>query len=606
MTAGRDSIRLWRIKDGSLRGFCVPLGDHRTPATAPGALAVARSVFTAVAFTATSPFAEPESRKVLVASAGGAVFQVSYHRRCLESVFQLHEGAINGIAVGGGLVVTASDDKLLRVWPADFSEFLLEAEHEAPVTALSLRGDSLAVAATTSSGALGVTDISTHSYRTLLRSHTEGVLDCAADPARAEAATASADGSVRVWSTITGEQLYQFDAPGEAASSCAYAPPSGPHHALAVGFSSGAVRVFAVGATSLLAERRHHSRPVVRVLFSPDASRLFSAGADGRVCVYDGAGGDFLPLKFLTCAPSAAIAVSDDGLLLAVASADCATVALFDVLTLQPRAPKLHIGGTGGVRALAFSANGREVMAATDDSRLLRLSAATGALLRSANLTDCGPASALAVDPSGRMLVTAGLDAQLRVWQPRLGPLSPHLLSPGPQSPPKGSADAAPAQQKENAPGGSVRGGGGPGSVTGSLSHWHPAHPHATAPVCQEFPGHSDSVTRVSFCDGGRRLISCAIDGAVSIWRVADGAVLQAVLGHAPPEQASLGSPAGSDERLWRRPFAELQHQQAAEAAEEDESCAASGGVASGVAASLEAAAAAVASVSVGAERVAA
>lgn len=43
---------------------------------------------------------------------------MNYHKRGLECVYQLHEGAINGLAVGGGLVVTASDDKLLRVWCA--------------------------------------------------------------------------------------------------------------------------------------------------------------------------------------------------------------------------------------------------------------------------------------------------------------------------------------------------------------------------------------------------------------------------------------------------------------------------------------------------------
>lgn len=705
MTAGRDSVRLWRIKDGTLRGFCVPLGDHRTPTTAPGALCVARSVFTAAAFTSTSPFAEPESRKVLVASAGGAVFQarslplalpchtrtsqassrcsgmcsrfslptltpaaasvscdtqVNYHKRCLECVFQLHEGAINGLAVGGGLVVTASDDKLLRVWcvvrtggradaslqsrsdstessffipwkreqevkplaaktqrdfphvrspvtlrrPSDFSEFLLEAEHEAPVTSLSLRGDSLAVAATTSSGALGVTDIASHSYRTLLRSHTEGVLDCCADPVRSEAATGSADGSVRVWSTLTGEQLYQFDAPGEAATSCAYAPPGGPHHALAVGFSSGAVRVFAVGATSLLAERRHHSKPVARVLFSPDASRLYSAGTDCRVCVFDGSQGEFLPLKFLPCAPSAAIAVSDDGLLLAVAAPDNAAVNLYDALTLQPRAPQ-RVAAGGAVRALCFSASCKEVLAATEDSRLLRISAATGALLRSANLTDCGPVSAIAADPSGRMVVTAGLDAKLRVWQPRLGPLSPYLLQNGANgafssaSPSPKSPQQQQAAEKENGAAAAALVRPGPGSVAGSmLSGWTAVAGYGNgfgghAVVCQELPGHSDSVSRVTFCDGGRRLISCAQDGAVCIWRVAEEEVLRGVLG-APPADVMAAAAAETDERMWRRPLAELigGQQGEPEAAQQEPQSD------STLAASLEAAAAAVAALS--------
>lgn len=54
------------------------------------------------------------------------MLQINYGTRTLERVYQLHSAAINCMLVSDGLCVTGSDDKYLRVWPLDFSDFLLE------------------------------------------------------------------------------------------------------------------------------------------------------------------------------------------------------------------------------------------------------------------------------------------------------------------------------------------------------------------------------------------------------------------------------------------------------------------------------------------------
>lgn len=56
--------------------------------------------------------------------------QVSYHTRNLLCVLKLHDGPILSLAVNEGYAVTGSADKLLRLWPLDFSDFLMEALHE--------------------------------------------------------------------------------------------------------------------------------------------------------------------------------------------------------------------------------------------------------------------------------------------------------------------------------------------------------------------------------------------------------------------------------------------------------------------------------------------
>jgi hypothetical protein len=49
-------------------------------------------------------------------------------RRALTAVYQLHAAAINSLSIGEGLALTASDDTTLRLWPLDFSSYLLEAQ----------------------------------------------------------------------------------------------------------------------------------------------------------------------------------------------------------------------------------------------------------------------------------------------------------------------------------------------------------------------------------------------------------------------------------------------------------------------------------------------
>lgn len=127
-------------------------------------------------------------------------------------------------------------------------------------------------------------------------------------------ATCSVDGTARVWDCATGEQLYEFvGEPGECACSVAYRPSSVNYtggkngsdvtkaktaRALAVGFSGGSSRVYDVETTAVIAEHRQHKGDVVSVQFTPDGSRMITAGGEGNLCVYDAKNG-YLPVKYL-------------------------------------------------------------------------------------------------------------------------------------------------------------------------------------------------------------------------------------------------------------------------------------------------------------------
>jgi WD repeat-containing protein 90 len=55
--------------------------------------------------------------------------QIGYETRSLLCVLRLHDGPIRALAVHEGFAVTASEDCWVRLWPLDFSDYLMEASH---------------------------------------------------------------------------------------------------------------------------------------------------------------------------------------------------------------------------------------------------------------------------------------------------------------------------------------------------------------------------------------------------------------------------------------------------------------------------------------------
>jgi WD40 repeat protein len=283
VSCGAENICFWRLKGGTLRQAVADLRGH---AAASGGAAEA---FVAIATDAVSRAAlvSAASRRAFVSTASGKVFQLRVETRALEYVFQLHDCMIGALHLTEAFCVTGAVDGTLRVWPLDFAEFLLEASHDGPLTCIESSADGLTVLiAVDRVNSLGLMDLSTHKHATLVRAHTAGVRCCAADPRRAQFVTASADLSVRVWDCESGRQLCEFAAADDAPTTLRYHPTA---HALAVGYASGAVRLFDIESTRLLHECKLHAAPVLALAFDGRGALLFSAAADGALVAREAA-----------------------------------------------------------------------------------------------------------------------------------------------------------------------------------------------------------------------------------------------------------------------------------------------------------------------------
>uniref|UniRef100_A0AAQ4RJH5 WD repeat domain 90 n=1 Tax=Gasterosteus aculeatus aculeatus TaxID=481459 RepID=A0AAQ4RJH5_GASAC len=433
VSCGRENIRLWRVRNGALRSCPVNLGEYHS------------LDFTDVTFEEGNPSNQHvEERTLFASSRSGFIFEIDYSRVVIRNVRRLlpaqqqHANrrekltfntgpgiAINSISVSSSFCFTGSEDGFLRLWPHDFSTVFLEAEHEGPVSLVSVSPDGLQVLAATSTGSLGFLDVSSRGYNTLMRSHTDTVLGFSVDGIRRHLTTASSDGTVRIWNMDSLHQLYDFVSE-DGPCSVAFHPRE---QLLSCGFSSGIVRVLDVSSAKMLAEHKHHRGDVVALAFSPDGEFMYSADSQGSLALYNASEENHNLIRVVCNALARgterapdALTVSSDSRCLAFIgpSEHVVTIAdsrsLDELLHVDVSILDVHSPCLDSALRVCFSpASTEHLLVATSANKILWVSTKTGRLLREASKVHKHQCSSLAVSEDSRFLLTAGHNA-LKVW----------------------------------------------------------------------------------------------------------------------------------------------------------------------------------------------
>ncbi|KAM8730726.1 WD repeat-containing protein 90 isoform 2-T2 [Acanthopagrus schlegelii] len=433
VSCGRDNVRLWRVRNGTLRSCPVNLGEYHSVD------------FTDVAFEEGNFSNHSHDDRTLYASSrSGHIFEINYSRVVIRNVRRLLPAqqqhadrrekltfntgpgiAINSISVSSSFCCTGSEDGFLRLWPLDFSAVFLEAEHEGPLSVVSVSSDSLQVLAGTSTGNLGYLDVSSRGYNTLMRSHTDTVLGFSVDGIRRHLTTASSDGTVRIWNVDSLHQLYDFVSE-EGPCSVAFHPSE---QVFSCGFSSGIIRVFDISSAKLLTEHRQHRGEVIGLAFSPDGEFMYSADSQGSLALYNASDEDHNVIRVVCNAVARgterapdALAVSSDSRCLAFVGPSEYIVTIADSRSLDEL---LHVDVSildvessrlDSAQKVCFSpATTEHLLVATSANKILWVSTKTGRLLREVSKVHKHQCSSLAVSEDSRFLLTAGHNA-VKVW----------------------------------------------------------------------------------------------------------------------------------------------------------------------------------------------
>ncbi|KAJ8284168.1 hypothetical protein COCON_G00030180 [Conger conger] len=437
VSCGRDNVRLWRVRGGSLRSCPVNLGEYHA------------LDFTDVAFEeGHCADKEPEDRTLFASSRSGHILEIDYKSVSIKNVRrlvpaqQVHSErrekqtfstgpgiAVNSISVSPAFCATGSEDGYLRLWPLDFSSVFLEAVHEGPVSLVSVSEEGLSVLAATSTGNLGYLDVQSRKYSTLMRSHTDTVLGFCVDGIRRRVTTASRDGSVRIWDLDSLQQLYDFVSE-DVPCSVAFHPSQ---QVFSCGSSSGVVRVFNIASSSLLAEHKQHRGEVIGLAFSPDGEFMYSAGSLGSLVLYNASLDDYHILRALGNVVARgverspdALAVSSDSRCLAFVGPSEHIVTVMDARSLDELlrvdVSILDVESTSldsAVKVCFPPVSTGHLLITTSANKILWLYAKTGRLLREVSNVHKQQCTSLAVSEDGLYLLSAG-HRVLKVWDYRM------------------------------------------------------------------------------------------------------------------------------------------------------------------------------------------
>jgi WD40 repeat protein len=100
----------------------------------------------------------------------------------------------------GSLIVTASDDKIVRIWEAATAkEVAVLRGHEGTINSAAFKRDGPHIVTASSDESAKVWDAATAKEITLFRGHSAGVTSAAFSPDGARIVTASYDNTARIW-----------------------------------------------------------------------------------------------------------------------------------------------------------------------------------------------------------------------------------------------------------------------------------------------------------------------------------------------------------------------------------------------------------------------
>jgi WD40 repeat protein len=444
------------------------------------------------------------------------------HRDWVRSVAYDADG--RRLATAGGL------DRKVRLWDAATGRKLASlGEHRGCVRDVAFRPDGrwLAVA---DEETVCLWDLETRQV-SVLRGHTDPVARLVFSPDGRSLASASADGTVRLWDVTGRQEIRCLSGHKESVWAVAI---SADGLRLATAGQDRTVRVWDPATGRELRVLHGHADAAVSVAFSPDGRRLASASTDQTVRVWNAeTGQEQLTLRGHADAVWA-VAFSPDGRHLASASKD-RTVKVWDADA--GRELRTFRGHADSVWSVAFHPDGRHLASASSDHRVKvwEAEADQGGFVLARHQE---PVTCVAFDPSGGMLVSGGGDpsdgrgVEVKVWdiagrrlvqalRGHTGAVSCLVFSPDGSLLASAGNDAAQGK--------------------GEVILWDAASREKRL----TFRGHTRGIVGVGFTPNGAMVASASLDGTIQVWYSGTGEVVLTLRAHVGSLTALAFSPDG-------------------------------------------------------------
>ena len=339
-----------------------------------------------------------------------------------------HADSVEDVAYrpDGKEIATVGIDGTLRLWTVDGTESMSLTVSGGEVRAVAYSPDGAAVAVGSEDGRTRVYDTATHALRyetAAADSHTRAIKDIAFSGDGTLLATASGDKEVRIWNAQSGELNQPLPGHTDEVYGIAFAPASkNPPGMLLLASAGldGRIIIWDVAGGFALREIRWPT-PVHDVAFSPDGSFMATGAQDNLVVLWDTARDDVEQWTPLYRLPGHTgwvrkVEFSPDGRTLASSSWDN-TARLWD--TVAGRTIQSLAGSKGWVYGLAFAPDGRSLVTSSIDGygRIWNVANEQELMIeRAYGVSDDVRVHSLAYSGDGRYLASGGFDNTARLW----------------------------------------------------------------------------------------------------------------------------------------------------------------------------------------------